>query len=259
LQIRKVLAILSAPAIAAALLTMSAAPASSTVQDTTTMTAVRAIPASSKVNPTAADGYVIVHPSDSVTTKDGSTFYPTGPISSDTLVVIAEPDGSLPGGLTEDQYKQVAAQRKSLGSVSDDGLGFNVSSLGIAETPAAQQPETVQDDNMPYAYEGHSTVNWSQAFIGGSHIGLNWSELLYYRFNVNAFTNQSNAGLGLGFYQGYNGSDFGVWSSWYNLGISDSHTTGGAGVPWGNVSANGEFKTKCGLSTICGGHWGPAH
>ena len=67
-----------------------------------------------------------------------------------------------------------------------------------------------QDDNMPYAYEGHSTVNWSQAFIGGSHIGLNWSELLYYRLNVNAFTNQSNAGLGLGFYQGYNGSDFGI-------------------------------------------------
>jgi len=45
------------------------------------------------------EGYVIVDPNSAVQ-FDGATFYPTGPISDDTLVVIPGAAGSLPGGLT---------------------------------------------------------------------------------------------------------------------------------------------------------------
>lgn len=80
--------------------------------------------------PTAADsgsgGYVIVHP----TETSGGTFYPTGSIDSDTTVVIAEPDGSLPGGLTEDQIAALIASQSSDYARS---LGFYV-----ADSPSSE-------------------------------------------------------------------------------------------------------------------------
>ncbi|MDR0504633.1 MAG: hypothetical protein LBG70_02340 [Bifidobacteriaceae bacterium] len=47
-------------------------------------------------------------------------------------------------------------------------------------------------------------------------------------------TNQQACLQGQGWYVGYNGSTFGVWSRWYNLGCGTKNT---ASVPWGEVSA----------------------
>lgn len=53
-----------------------------------------------------------------------------------------------------------------------------------------------------------------------------------YNFSVN----QGGARVsfqGLGYYKGYNGSDFGLWSKYY---LINSGTSGTNSVPWGNVS-----------------------
>lgn len=57
-----------------------------------------------------AVGYIIVGHEDAIR-ADAGTFYPTGKISEDTLVVIANPDGSLPGGLTEASLQFAVSQR----------------------------------------------------------------------------------------------------------------------------------------------------
>jgi hypothetical protein len=186
----------------------------------------------------ATSGYVIVQPSDAISVDGNRTFYPTGPISDSTLVVIAEPDGSLPGGVTEAQLNNVATQRELVGA----------SPSSSATTAAVAMNNT---------YEGWSSVNWSQEFVGASVIGLNDSTVLYYSFNVNAFTSQTNAGQGLGYYRGYNGSTFGVWSQWYGLGSATPGAMRQTSVPWGNVAAVAKFKVKCATTTVCGGHWGP--
>ena len=222
LQRRKVLAILTSPALVAGLILLGGGPASAAVQ-----------------GDIATSGYVIVHPSDGIIVDGDRTFYPTGPLSSDTLVVMAEPDGSLPGGITKAQLDHVVAQRELVGSSSASGGAI---AAGVS---------------MNNKYEGWSSVNWSQAFIGASIIGLNDSTVLYYTFDVNAFTSQTNAGQGLGYYKGYNGSTFGVWAQWYGLGSATPTTTRQTSVPWGNVAATAQFKVKCATTTVCGGHWAP--
>ncbi len=59
-------------------------------------------------------------------------------------------------------------------------------------------------------------------------------------------------GQGIGYYQGYYGSTFGVWSQWYDLGNSDG---GGAFVPWGQVIANEQFKAMCAQTFFCWGNF----
>ncbi len=71
-------------------------------------------PATSSPNPTptglvVGDGYVVVDP-DSAVQSGSSTFYPTGPISPDTLVVIPDASGGLPGGLTPEQFSAALAE-----------------------------------------------------------------------------------------------------------------------------------------------------
>ncbi len=58
---------------------------------------------------TTGVGYIVVNPSKKVTRGD-ATFYPTGPLSADTLVVIANQDGSLPNGLTLTSLKTMVAK-----------------------------------------------------------------------------------------------------------------------------------------------------
>ena len=59
-----------------------------------------------------ARGYIIVYPGDAIASSD-AVFLETGPISRDTLVVVAEPDGSLPGGMTEADVAELVAQRRA--------------------------------------------------------------------------------------------------------------------------------------------------
>lgn len=57
----------------------------------------------------SAPGYLIVDPSQAVSTTEG-LFYPTGPIDDSTLVMIPNPDGSLPGGLTSQKLDAMTSR-----------------------------------------------------------------------------------------------------------------------------------------------------
>jgi hypothetical protein len=180
-----------------------------------------------------ARGYIIVYPADAET-YDGATFYATGPISSDTLVVVAEPDGTLPGGTTEADIAAMIATSRSDRSFSSQG---SLSPLLLGWPYAA----------LSSGWSG--TYNYSPAYLAGP------GGVAYYNFDVEPSTSQTNAGQGLGYYRGYNGTTFGLWAAWYGLTAATSSSTGGGTTPWDNVSAYQKFHAKCAKTTACSGRY----
>lgn len=63
----------------------------------------------------------------------------------------------------------------------------------------------------------------------------------YYSWAVDPNLSTQACLLGQGWYTGYNGGSFGLWSEWYSLGCGKS---GGAQVPWDNVSAYPKVMAK---------------
>ncbi len=60
---------------------------------------------------------------------------------------------------------------------------------------------------------------WSEFRHFSGLIGTNDSVVANYRFAPQVGTQQWVCAKGLGYYKGYNGSEFGgVWSNWYDLG-----------------------------------------
>ncbi len=192
------------------------------------------------------DGYVVVDPSTAVHT-DGATFYPTGPISSDTLVVIPDASGQLPGGLTPDQFSAKIAALRASGAQSE-----TISAPATAASAKAKlSPDSALVNN--YAW-GATSAGYSGPYQGDSVIGTDWSTYIPYNFDSLEGFNQLAVGLGRGHYMGYNGSSFGIWTVYYSLGSADSNG-GGASVPWGNVADYMYFEGQCVTSTICGGYF----
>lgn len=187
-----------------------------------------------------ARGYIIVG-SDIAESVDGATFYPTGPISSDTLVVIADSDGSLPGGLTEKALQSLVAEQRA---------GNITTSTTEISSQAATDVAPMADQNTAW----HATSSsWSQAFTGGSVIGWDSTATIAYTFNTESNTGAKASGNGKGYYVGYNGSEFGTWSKWYFVGITDSSGVTSGTIPWGNVVANKQFKAICTMTYSCAG------
>jgi hypothetical protein len=182
-------------------------------------------------------GYIVVTPGDAIKTSLG-VFYPTGEIRDDTIVVIADSDGSLPGNLTEAELKSAA----SLRAPSEDSPSVRTDDVTVGSTTA----------RLAGAYSANST-GWSSPYNGGSLIGFDAASRAGYYFNVLPGTSQVNAGSGLGYYRGYLGSVFGTWSAWYNLGTAADGTPKFATVPWGNVAATTKFRARCSTTSLCGG------
>ncbi|TDN91774.1 hypothetical protein EV279_1279 [Microbacterium sp. BK668] len=231
-------AMVSASAIGAALL-FASAPASSAVEHgAAEPTVVKIAP-----KPDESKGYVIVNRARGVVRGD-ATFYPTGPISADTMVVITEPDGSLPNGLTVAKLDAIASERAAASTSSitsgpgSDGSATASGTVGTLGT---------------WGYSANSTT-WTVA-TGGTNIGWNASARVSYAWTVQQGTAQNNAGSGLGYYRGYMGSTYGTWAQWYGLGYATAEAAGRGSVPWGNVTATLKFRARCGSSTYCSGLW----
>lgn len=187
---------------------------------------------SSSEKAVSAKKYVIVQPSSGVAGKDGAIFYRTGRISADTLVVFAEADGSIPAAL------DVSKSDRPLAST---GEGDSAAAVGILATRS---------------YSANST-SWSGIYVGSYIIGFNDAATLSYYFTAQPGISQQNVAQGRGFYRGYNGSQFGLWSKFYPIGTATAKTAGAATVPWGNVAASTQFMAKCATTTVCAGSWQP--
>ena len=183
-------------------------------------------------------GYIVVGPSDAQVAGD-ATFYPTGPISDDTLVVIKDSDGNLPGGLTTSDL-QTLVQQKRAGTLT----------TSADETTA---PSSVVTPLTTYYSWSATSFQWSGSYAGGSLIGWDDSATATYYFRTKDATSETAAGDGIGYYRGYNGSTFGTWSSWYALGNAGTSGHTKAGIPWGNVAAVKKFEALCTTSTACFG------
>jgi len=239
---RRWLTLLALPAVVSGLI-VGATPA--TASTGTSITRAE----SSITAPIVGNGYVIVNPASAVAAK-GATFYPTGPISSNTLVVIANPDGTLPGGITTVGLMSLVAQIKA--APSNTTAAVTVAPASVASGAAAAKPDATSiAATTSYAWSATSGGygGWS---TGASILGYNWSAQARYNFYTAAGFNQGVAGEGIGHYQGYNGSTFGVWTVAYGVG---SGSSGGAFVPWGEVLDNERFRGWCTISTICWGNY----
>jgi len=187
----------------------------------------------------AADeqGYIILGQDDGTQTA-GGVFYPTGDISPDTLIVIADDDGSLPDGLTEAKLESLVAAKRAEPEAR--------SSVGTAG-PVTPLSTTI------YSWSAFSS-GYSSPFTGGSVWGTSDSLRVGYSFATVAGYNQRASGQGLGFYRGYNGSQFGVWEKWYYIGTTGSSYVTST-VPWGNVAATKKFMAICTQTVSCWGDW----
>jgi hypothetical protein len=185
-------------------------------------------------------GYLIVNPG-SARIEGDKTFYPTGPIADDTLVVIADASGQLPNGLTEAALDAHVAERRA-------NTGGGKSSIG---SEAAAEPYAALA--TWYAW-GATSSGYSQGYYGGSWIGTTSTATVSYYFWLNRGFNSRASGQGQGYYRGYSGSTWGTWAAWYYVG--NTGTTGaGAAVPWGNIAANRYFRAICTQTTACGGYF----
>ena len=207
--------------------------------------AMPGVPAASaaQVSPNAPD-YVIVYPSEAVTTSRG-TFYPTGPVDEDTIVVIANEDGTLPGGLTEAQVRELAAGGSAARAVVED--------------MDLDSPSMASDVVMPMASHSYAAVynKWSIEYSGANIWGYDSSTRVSYTFSVTEGTNQQATARGLGYYYGYNGSELGYWAQWYALGLASDGSPGGAQVPWGAVIATAKFKAMSTVLHLAIGYFTP--
>lgn len=189
-----------------------------------------------------AAGYIIVDRADSVNV-DGATFHPTGPISEDTLVVIPDEDGTLPDGLTEEGIQSIIAQKRS-GALTQDSV--------TVDAAAAPEGDVAARATL-YSWAATS-AQMSRAYNGGSFIGLNSNTTASYYFYTQSGFGQRAAGNGMGFWTGYNGSQFGTWERFYGVGNAGTAGTGGS-VPWGNVAATQKFQARCTVTAACFGQF----
>lgn len=198
-------------------------------------------PPSAAVEPTvviAENG--VVHP-------DGRTFYPTGLIDETTQVIIPDASGQLPGGLSHSMAKEILATQG------------DVALLASVASAQARSLLTVSP-------AGKSSLAWSAAFCcrwatyahPTSFAGSDESSRMRYWFGVQPSTQQWACTQGRGYYRGYSGSEFGVWSKWYNTGCAKSgHASKKTYVPWGYVWANPKMKFQSQhFGAIATGLWG---
>ncbi|QIS44400.1 hypothetical protein [Clavibacter capsici] len=188
----------------------------------------------------SAPGYLIVDPSQAVSTAEG-LFYPTGPIDDSTLVVIPNPDGSLPGGLTREKLDAMTSRTAADSDAGDSS----------ARAATEQDGEDITPDSG-HTYFAYSSIDWSTPTEGDYVVGFSDETRTDYTFDVFS-DGEMNFGQGLGYYRGYNGSTIGIQLAWYGLGYADKTHHGGASVPWGDVAASTQFRAKCGTGPTCTG------
>ena len=196
------------------------------------------------------DAYVVVDITKATEASDGKIFYPTGNIDSDTLVVIPDNGGTLGGipveevtaildaGGTEALDKALVESQKleihgSLSNYLQDVIVPSAANMSFAAPPMGYSP----------------IIEHTTARIGGP------GSQVHYGFTVTAGSNQHACATGRGYYEGYNGSEMGVWSKMYGIGCAGGGNTSGASVPWGNVASHPAFQARSTTIHMAAGAW----
>lgn len=173
-------------------------------------------PEETEIPRTSPDTKVFIVDSRTAVELQDAVFYPTGDLDRDTLIVM--PELYRAAGLTYADVARVATYGEMEGALA---AGNSRMSCGGSTTGV-------------YG-------SWSAPVESNCHVAGHNGYTEYYSWAVPFGTNQDGCGQGKGYYQGYNGSTFGVWMTYYGLGCG---TSGGATVPWGNVWAYPAVKAQ---------------
>ncbi|MCI9872816.1 hypothetical protein [Arthrobacter humicola] len=87
--------------------------------------------------------------------------------------------------------------------------------------------------NAPLGGGWSGSIRRNTSFIGSGGKVYNWY--------MDGATGTSVCAQGVGYYQGYYGSSFGIWRTWYDIGCGRAATIR---VPWDGVSAYPEFNVR---------------
>lgn len=194
---------------------------------------------------TPTPGYYIIDRATAVQVGD-ATFYPLKNLPEGTITVMPDPDGSLP--VTTAQLDRIVAAKAS----GDATVMRRVQ----AEIQAETQPAAVEALASCWGYVAPYHM-WSGVYLGTAIWGYDESARVTYSFGVTPGTNQQAAGQGVGWWYGYNGSDFGLWRAWYNIGTATSLSSPSYTVPWGENLARTEFKAYSINFSLATGCWMP--
>lgn len=93
--------------------------------------------AASSASVVAGPGYVVLDPGASGVVAPDGTFLPTGDLPEGTLVVVREPDGSLPGGISLAELEELLAAQARGDLAPIEEAGFSVPGTGAAGPPGA--------------------------------------------------------------------------------------------------------------------------
>ena len=189
--------------------------------------------------------YVVVNPA-AATEVGEEVFFPTGEIDDDTLVIIPDANGQLPFGLSPDQIAALHAELEPGETLQIDAQ--------VAMEAGAPPVTSIAAIGAGYTATSSAWGPVSQAttaFIAGP------GGRAHYKFDVHTGFGQVNVGNALGYYRGYNGSQFGVWQKWYHQGTANENSIGGLsnGTSWYNVSAYPAFQGQCAITQVCSGKW----
>ena len=185
--------------------------------------------------------FIVLDPAgpDVVVYPDGSVFYPTGSLTGSEKIVVLDSPEALP-----EEPSAEASGTHLLVSVTvpqpSAVLGAAVTAQAICNPRAWSAP--------PLGLG--SVSSWSCAYVGTTT-----SVTANDTFAVSEGTNQMACGEGQGWYQGYNGSQFGTWSRWYGLGCTTSGGSTGGSVPWGNIIATPKFRAQSVTALPAFGYW----
>lgn len=176
-----------------------------------------------------SDYYVVVETtSDAAVEVGDAEFYPIGEEVSDDVTVVLAEDGVLPNGMTVDQLRQ-------------DETVLNKRNISSRATRSFVAVQGV----------------WSKPYVGDTVWGKDSTARAVYSFWTDDHAKMIACGQGKGYYRGYNGSTFGLWTKWHGFGCTSTSNglARGGSVPWGNVFAKKEFKVASG-GLVATGSWG---
>lgn len=190
---------------------------------------------------TPSDTFV-VDPSTAEASGD-ATFYPLPKSAEDSLIVMpdmAAEVGIKPGFVNP---KDEARVRTALAAANDQQAKAPTITMATNATVSPMVSYNVDFTLLPLQ---QINSQWKSGYIG-----FTADSRKIYNFAINQGGGKV-AFQGLGYYKGYNGSDFGLWSRYY---LVNSGTSGTKSVPWGNVSGRPAAIIKDTTPYYCIGRW----
>lgn len=177
-----------------------------------------------KAPPTAQSKGIFVLGSPSESTSAGAEFYAIPEEDRGSLFVMPDvaedlglPQGRVPSSDVSRVTEELAALEQKSASQDSTAKNGGFTTMNVNTGSFTYGPG--------FAWLGpyqRPTAVWG----GGTH--------KYYYWSVDPVLPSSACLQGQGYYTGYNGGSFGLWSAWYGLGCGKS---GGFNVPWDNVTA----------------------